>query len=394
MPEGKAGASYPRSGWALYFVANAPIEPSTPAMNVASGTVQATFWAPGNAPMAKPLTVSLASAAVALLAAGSASAATPFSGGSYSGATYDDRTDEQASGTVLVSRSRRSLAPGTVVGAWAPCARERGRDDVGARLRLKARAPIDSDGRFRFAERRAGTTIVARGRFTRRWSARLVVSVRTRPPHPRNRRRPGFCRAGPTVVRLEHVGLVPFRDCATHPARTLALGPNGRVFQHRTEGDLETRVYGCLFSTNTRVFLGGQGASGDQFVELFRLAGPYVAYVSIGCSAACGYGVVVTDLRSGADFRVAPTDGPVSDLVVTAEGTAAFIAGGPAPGSPFEVRVVEPTIRSCLPPPSSTCWNSTRLLDSGPGIDTASLSLEGATLSWINDGVTRTAPLE
>jgi hypothetical protein len=200
-------------------------------------------------------------------------------------------------------------------------------------------------------------------------------------------------RAGPTVVQLEHVGLVPFRDCRTHPARTLALSAEGRIFQHRTAGELETRVYGCLFSTNTRVFLAGQGASGDQFVELFRLGGPYAGWVSIGCSAACGYGVVVRDLRDGSRFRTAPSDGPVGDLVVSSTGAAAFIGVGRSPLTPTEVRVIEPTIATCFPEPVSVCWNSTRLLDSG-NIDPTSLTLEGGTLSWMKDGALRTAPLE
>ncbi|HET8822352.1 MAG TPA: hypothetical protein VFM57_12450 [Thermoleophilaceae bacterium] len=329
-----------------------------------------------------------------LLQAAGASAATPLAGGAYAGAAYDDRTDQQASGRLLVSRSGRRIAPGTAVGAWAPCARERGRAEVGARLRLTAPAAIRPDGRFRFTERRAGTSIVARGRFRRRWAARLVVSVRKRPPNPRDRRRPGFCRAGPTVVQLEHVGLVPFRDCRTHPARTLALSAEGRIFQHRTYGDFDTRVYGCLFSTDTRVFLGGLSASGDQSVgELFRLGGPYAGWVSIGCAASCGRSVVVTDLRNGARFRRSPSDGAVADLVLSSAGTAAFIAAGRFLGAPTEVRVIEPTIVTCLPAPYSVCWNSTRLLDSG-NIDPTSLTLADGTLSWMKDGVLRTAPLE
>jgi hypothetical protein len=34
-----------------------------------------------------------------------------------------------------------------------------------------------------------------------------------------------------------------------------------------------------------------------------------------------------------------------------------------------------------------------RMLDGGPGLDTQSLTLSGSTLTWVNDGQTRSATL-
>ena len=74
-------------------------------------------------------------------------------------------------------------------------------------MALSSPARIRGDGSFRLVERQGETTLRLRGRFTRRWSARLVVRLRT----------PGFCRARPIVLKLRHVGDVRFATAAPTP---------------------------------------------------------------------------------------------------------------------------------------------------------------------------------
>jgi hypothetical protein len=182
-------------------------------------------------------------------------------------------------------------------------------------------------------------------------------------------------------MTLHHYGEVPFHDCRTHPARSAAESAEGRVFTHTLGGGFygPTRAYGCLYAINLRVFLGSTSIEGIGGPEQFQLAGPYVAYVRVACTAACGYHIEVKDLRDGSELPGACCWLGVFDLVLNSNATFAFIEDPPGDPPP-EVRV--------------KTGNSTLLLDSGEGIDRTSLSLNGNVLSWIHDGAVRMAPLE
>lgn len=156
--------------------------------------------------------------------AASIAAATPISAGSYYGNGYFGTGDFQnAQALLVVSRDGKSLVlgRGTSASAWSPCRRQRGGEDGGASVALTSSARIRPDGSFRVVERQGTTTLRMRGRFTRSWRVRLVFRIRARPEQPRDPRRPGFCTAGPSVIRLNHLGAAPFRDCRTHRAETL-----------------------------------------------------------------------------------------------------------------------------------------------------------------------------
>lgn len=230
-------------------------------------------------------------------------------------------------------------------------------------------------------ERQGTTTLRMRGRFTRSWRVRLVFRIRARPEQPRDPRRPGFCTAGPSVINLNHLGVAPFRDCRTHQAETVAQSSEGRVFLHyrRSGPSLLKRAYGCLFSTNERVFIEADDEDGI-WPRQFRLAGPYVGYVvtfcgGIGCSSA----FYIKDLRNGVERRLPNLAQGVADFVVSPNAAVAVITPAGMANTP-EVRIV--------------IGDSGEVIDSGEGIDPSSLELEGSVLSWIKDGIRRTAPLE
>ncbi len=116
-----------------------------------------------------------------------------------------------------------------------------------------------------------------------------------------------------------------------------------------------------------------------------RLAGPYVAYLEpyvAGCKADCPPGhvetepVIVLNVLTGR-ARSTSEPMPVTALHLTAGGTAAFVA--PAGRRQRSVRVL-------------TRWG-TRTLDTG-AIASRSVRLRGRRLSWVRDGVPRTATLD
>lgn len=69
----------------------------------------------------------------------------------------------------------------------------------------------------------------------------------------------------------------------------------------------------------------------------------------------------------------------VTDFVVSPNAAVAVITPAGMANTP-EVRIV--------------IGDSGEVIDSGEGIDPSSLELEGSVLSWIKDGIRRTAPLE
>jgi hypothetical protein len=316
--------------------------------------------------------------------AGSSQAATPIAGDPYVGGLLGaEDYREAASARLVVSGDGRHLVPGrrTWVLAFSACRRDISEGSGGAKLRVSARVPIAQDGSFRLVERRGDRTVRARGRFTTPWSARVVIRARARPADPRNPRRPGFCSAGPSVITLTHVGDVAFRDCRAHPAQTIAEDAAGRIFVHyRARGVyVQPFFYGCLYSSDRRVFLGNPDEELYGGPEYLRIGGTYAAYALNTCRYEPCYDIHVVDLRTGVKIRKACCGFAIFDLVVDANGVLAFIQDPPGDAPP-EVRAID--------------GDSTRLLGSGPGIDRQSLTLDGNVLSWTKDGVVQTAPLD
>jgi hypothetical protein len=166
----------------------------------------------------------------------------------------------------------------------------------------------------------------------------------------------------------------PFRDCRTHRAKTVLSAPTGRVFwQPAWKDEWRTVAYACLFSANKRFRLAGWDEDDDSDLELFRLVGPYVAYMHDGCAETCTFGmwVRVHDLRTGAQTR---HEANATDLELKENGSTAWIDhGDPYAPDPHPVDV----------------WAAdslgVRRLDHG-SISGRSLTLKRSTLSWLKDG--------
>ena len=306
--------------------------------------------------------------AVCLLAApGPASASEkPIRGGTYYGSKYGIENGQfrQAYAELVVSRDGKSFVRSgePYVSVHSPC---------GANVPLTSAIRIRPDGSFRTVKRRGRTTLRLHGRFTERWSVRLVIRLR-----------PGFCKVGPRVLVLKHLGNLPVRNCRTHPAQTVAESPEGRIFVHYRRDQppgLLTRTFACLFSTNERVPLARdtQGLSHSDY----RMAGRFAGYKQGACgpTAYCSVDYHITDLRDGSSATLPELPEGVTDFVVGANAAVALIRDPPGNIVPIEVRVV--------------IGSAATAIDSGEGIDPTSLDLEGNTLRWIKDGVPRTAPL-
>jgi hypothetical protein len=194
--------------------------------------------------------------------------------------------------------------------------------------------------------------------------------------------------------------------CRFAHTRTVAKNAIARVFVRSTRDD-EAWYGGCLYRDGLPRYvdfagLDVEGAEDD--VALVRLAGPYVAtadeFVSDGGIDAAT--VAVMDLRrrqrasplaEGSPIRfrgqarvVHRAPATVADrqhdhvraLVLRRTGSVAWIAQDLVTGA-FEVHAVG--------------GHSKRLLDQGPAIDPASLSLRGLRVTWRNGATLRAATL-
>lgn len=327
----------------------------------------------------RQLAVMCAAAGAALAAVAPASAERPVGG-----ARYVD-TDYAFWAELRVSKSGHSFSPrGSRV--WNTSDWQcQGLDfHLGSRGRPVA---IGRGGRFRFTRREGKFVLRLRGRFLTRNRAAVTFRYR-REAGRRSQRRcddSGANRLYPERVRALRIG-----SCRTHHAKTVLQGPTGRVFWRRAwddqGGDGWMKVaYGCLFSVD-EAFRLGQDDDDDSDLKLFRLAGPYVAFEREECSMGCGFSVHVHDLRDGTELREAPrypgdaSFGRVSDLELKDNGSVAWISGAP----PYTAGA--PVVWAY----DSLGW---RQLDGG-NVSPESLTLNGSILTWVNDGVTRSAVLD
>lgn len=160
------------------------------------------------------------------------------------------------------------------------------------------------------------------------------------------------------------------------------------------------RYYGCLFSGGKRYSL-GFNANADYclpFVSTWRLAGRYGAFLEArGCDSGPDGGAVVRrDLKTGVVVRddtpaQVPSDAPDSPFVTGRPGYRPTNLVLKASGAlAWAVK--------CALPAGCRILKSDRdgrtVLDEGFGIRVfSSLKLRGSTVSWIRDGIRRSATL-
>jgi hypothetical protein len=166
--------------------------------------------------------------------------------------------------------------------------------------------------------------------------------------------------AGPAEART---------SCAAAGSSTVRENSVARVYQSSDD-----ELIACSKRTGRRVDLVGPE---DRFSEL-RLRGHYVAYGYESCVDAlgdeCTFGIELVHVARGrSEFRA----GALVERVALRRSGA--LAWSEDEGSDRSVHRRDRAGR--------------RRLDSGVRLDAASLRLRGSTLSWVNDGVRRTAPL-
>jgi len=302
-------------------------------------------------------------------------------------------TDQTAG--ARVSGSGRRFRRGSYVDLTFFCSRNR-IQPFRRRVQLGG-VRISSSGRLFQAKRHGSVRYRLSGRFVMRDYARAYYRASSPPEEPRNRAHPGRCKTPRIKVALYERGVPPFSGCRSRRAKPGLRNDSGRVFEQLLGigwGVFLPHVYACLFSTNKRVSLGRNWD--DEQIELPRLTEPYVAYLSIGCAlAGCSPSIMVRDLRDGRVLRnqLQPSfENPLSErtwtrtvtsLVVKANGSVAWIVDRPADnGLPRTIDVV------------AVDSTGRRLLDSGPDVETTSLTLTDSTLTWRKGGVVRTATLK
>jgi hypothetical protein len=176
-------------------------------------------------------------------------------------------------------------------------------------------------------------------------------------------------------------------------ARIYSLPTRGTVAEQNPES---VRVLGCLFGSGHALLLGTTVFTGRRnsqiATEAFDVATPMAAYSIVfqGVDSRSVY-VVVRNLRDGekvSEFSGAPSVGveqisSVTDIEVNSSGSVAWIGQGHSLGSGAngaEVAVGAPS-------------QPAEVLDKGNSIAPKSLELKGNTLSWIDAGTRRTAPM-
>jgi hypothetical protein len=323
------------------------------------------------------LAVVVAGLGVALAVdADNASAVPPVKGARYADTDYAFWVD------LRVSRSGRSFNPRRSVvinqSSWS-C---RGLDfHLGSRRRP---VRIRRDGRFRYVRRHNRFALRVSGRFRTRNGGKISFRYRRAP-----RRRGHPCDdSGRVSLVPQRVREIPFHDCRTHRAKSVLSAPTGRVFWQPLWNDSDgwtTTAYACLFAVDKRFKL-AQDEDDDSDLDRFRLVGLYLAYAQAECPMGCGFSIHVRDLRDGRETRHVPLMGSsplgsVTDLELRDTGSVAWIADVP-PYFPDVGRGVWAYDRGGY-----------RRLDGG-NISLGSLTLSGATLTWVKDGMTRSATLD
>lgn len=180
----------------------------------------------------------------------------------------------------------------------------------------------------------------------------------------------------------------PKPSCAKKGSKTVVRSRDARLFTARaTDGGGENvkRLYGCLTAVGRRIALADAAYSdpynSTDFADV-RLAGRYAAWLEqttdASCKAECPPEYQTTrarlhvyDLRRRRSVRSRATDVNGQGLVLTGDGTVAWLYGN---------RLL------------SVDRAGGRTLDTGT-IAESSLRVQGSVVSWIRDGIERFARL-
>lgn len=192
--------------------------------------------------------------------------------------------------------------------------------------------------------------------------------------------------------------------CQPVGSKTLVRDAHARVYSLPTRGsDFErdpesVRVFGCLFGTGRSSLLGKtiegliNGSAGTINAEALAVATPFAAYSTTRLGIDFNdVSVEVRNLRTGAVFTVqrpipvfrVEQVSLVTDIVVTSTGTAAWIGQGRSLAGGGRRTTVS------LAPPGQTAT----LLDEGSSVDPHSLGLHGNQLTWLSEGMLRSAEM-
>jgi hypothetical protein len=185
--------------------------------------------------------------------------------------------------------------------------------------------------------------------------------------------------------------------CASRHSVTLAENAVVRVYSRPSRFEPTDLVYAaCLKATGRRSRLGERGCFPDSCdLGPFALTGSLVAVAAgVAGRGDSHFEVRLKDIRSGRMWQrlsaIAPPEPlplqdrftrifGVRDLVVSATGGLAWIAGDPYPPVRWEVHRSDATGHA--------------VLDAGLSISPRSLSLRGGTITWRNGADTRTAAM-
>lgn len=209
-----------------------------------------------------------------------------------------------------------------------------------------------------------------------------------------------------SVLALLLVGAAPSGAGSGHKAPTKCPQPGSHVVLADAQAQVYvtaegTTVRGCVRGRRRSYTLGefyeeACSPSGCGGVTLETLAGTMVAYEELFSGGRqLSYAVFVLDLRTGRLLHQVPTgvlvkplplhvgSGPAANIVVKSDGAVAWIAENEELSGKevayYELHAVDKT--------------GSRVLASGPNIDTSSLKLTGSTLHWKQGGKRASAVL-
>jgi hypothetical protein len=189
---------------------------------------------------------------------------------------------------------------------------------------------------------------------------------------------------------------LPERPCRPRGSSTLAETRTARIFTLQVgQGDYDSAEFteGCVFSVRGHIqlawavgFLDSNMAEPETLTS-YKLAGPFAGFVKESPGPADYTRTLdVTDLRTGRLLWSVSADFGISDFEVQTQTGALAWIGAVVDG---------PGASGSQPLPVVSRVNSSGIaeLDRGTGIDVRSLRLRGSMLTWIHDGITKSATL-
>lgn len=184
-------------------------------------------------------------------------------------------------------------------------------------------------------------------------------------------------------------GLASSASCHTR-GKTIAKSKTSRVYRYGThkvpwvDGSglrKQPAYYGCRFATGKARRLVLEGAGPDDLT----LRGDYVAFTSLGVDGGF-FWILLADVNLGTGKRMqtkilGDEDTGLVRLVLTTHGSIAWST---------QVKEADPPRGEIH---RAAFKQAAMTLDSGPTVDSASMTLKGSTIQWTRGGVLQTAPL-